>query len=79
VALFSDDFDGREKELDPLLAALHLRPEGAVLIGDTAHDRACAAAAGVTFALAGWNPRARAAAHPDDLVLDTPADLLAWL
>lgn len=79
VALFSDDFGGREKELGPLLAALGLEPGGAVFVGDTSHDRACAAAAGVPFALAGWNSRARRGAQPGDRVLDTPADVLAWL
>jgi phosphoglycolate phosphatase-like HAD superfamily hydrolase len=79
AAFFSDDFSGKEKELPPLLAAMGLAPEGAVFVGDTRHDRDCAAAAGLRFALAGWNPRARAAAEPDDLVLDRPADLLALL
>jgi phosphoglycolate phosphatase-like HAD superfamily hydrolase len=76
VALFSDDFGGKEKELPPLLAAMELAPEHAVFVGDTRHDRACAAAAGIRFALAGWNPRARAGAESGDLVLDAPADLL---
>lgn len=79
AALFSDDFGGLEKELSPLLAALHLESGRAVFVGDTAHDRACAAAAGVTFVLAGWNPRARATAQPDDIVLDHPADVLRLL
>jgi HAD superfamily hydrolase (TIGR01549 family) len=79
VALFSDDFDGREKELRPLLAALDLDPTGVVYVGDTAHDRACAAAAGVPFALAGWNVRARTTAQGDDVVLDTPSQVLDLL
>ena len=79
VALFSDDFGGKEKELPPLLAAMRLTPDDAVFVGDTRHDRACAAAVGIRFALAGWNPRARAGAEPGDLVLDTPADLLALI
>ena len=79
AAFFSDDFGGKEKELPPLLAAMGLAPGEAVFIGDTRHDRACAAAAGLRFALAGWNPRARASAVPDDLVLDHPADLLDLL
>ena len=79
VALFSDDFGGQEKALGPLLAAMHLSAEQVVFVGDTAHDRACAAAAAVPFALAGWNARAHAAAEPDDLVLHAPADLLALL
>ncbi len=79
VALFSDDFGGQEKELGPLLDALGLEPTDVIYVGDTAHDRACAAAAGVPFALAGWNARARAGAPPGDLVLAAPADLLDLL
>lgn len=79
AALFSDDFGGREKELGPLLAALCLDAASVVYVGDTAHDRACAAAAGVPFALAGWNPRARAGALPGDHVLDHPTDVLDLL
>jgi len=79
VALFSDDFGGREKELRSLLAALGLDPEDAVFVGDTHHDRACAAAVGVRFALAGWNTRARASADEADLVLDHPAQVLDLL
>ena len=56
-----------------------LSPTQAVFVGDTRHDRACAAAAGLPFALAGWNPRARAAAEPDDLVLVRPEDVLGLL
>jgi phosphoglycolate phosphatase-like HAD superfamily hydrolase len=77
VAFFSDDFGGRTKFLAPVLAALALLPGDALLVGDTAHDRACAHAAGVTFALAGWNPRA--VAEPGDLVLATPADVVTAL
>ena len=79
VALFSDDFGGAEKQLAPLLEALGLAADGVVFVGDTAHDRACAALVGSPFALAGWNPRARAKAGPDDNVLDRPADLLDLL
>lgn len=79
AALFSDDFGGQEKELPPLLAAMGLDPDRAVFVGDTHHDRACARAAGVRFALAGWNARAREGAEPDDVVLDRPADLLDLL
>jgi phosphoglycolate phosphatase-like HAD superfamily hydrolase len=75
VAFFSEDFGGRPKLLAPVLAALALTPGEAILVGDTAHDRACAQAAGVAFALAGWNPRAEP--EPGDLVLATPADVLA--
>ena len=79
VALFSDDFGGREKELGPLLAALGLEPHDVVFVGDTRHDRACAAAVGARFALAGWNPRARDGAEAGDVILDRPADLLGLL
>jgi phosphoglycolate phosphatase-like HAD superfamily hydrolase len=79
AALFSDDFGGREKELRPLLAAMDVDADRAVFVGDTHHDRACARAAGVRFALAGWNARAREAAEPDDLVLSRPAELLELL
>jgi phosphoglycolate phosphatase-like HAD superfamily hydrolase len=75
AAFFSDDFGGRPKALAPLLAALRLAPDGALLVGDTPHDRDCAQVAGVAFALAGWNPRA--APEPGDLVLADPADVLA--
>jgi phosphoglycolate phosphatase-like HAD superfamily hydrolase len=77
VALFSDDFEGRPKELALVLGALGAEPGDAVYVGDTAHDRAAAAAAGVRFAFAGWNPRATPAS--DDRVLARPADLLEHL
>jgi phosphoglycolate phosphatase len=79
AAMFSDDFGGREKELRPLLEVMGLEPDEALFVGDTHHDRACARAVGVRFALAGWNARARGAADPDDLVLDRPLDLLELL
>ena len=79
AAFFSDDFGGKEKELPPLLTAMGLAPGDARFIGDTRHDRACAAAAGLRFALAGWNPRARATAEPGDLVLDAPDQVLDLL
>jgi phosphoglycolate phosphatase-like HAD superfamily hydrolase len=74
AALFSDDFGGEGKNLAPLMAALAVEPEGVVYVGDTHHDRRCARDAGVTFALAGWNPRA--APEGDELVLAHPEDLL---
>jgi phosphoglycolate phosphatase len=74
VARWSDAFGGRPKRLGPLLAALELAPGAAVFVGDTDHDRACARDAGVAFALAGWNPRARP--EPGDRVLAAPADVL---
>ncbi|MGV3759102.1 MAG: HAD family hydrolase [Actinomycetota bacterium] len=79
AAFFSDDFGGKEKELAPLLAVLDLEPTDAVYVGDTHHDRACAALVGIPFAVAGWNPRARAAAEPDDTVLDHPRQVLDLL
>jgi phosphoglycolate phosphatase-like HAD superfamily hydrolase len=79
AALFSDDFGGREKELRPLLDAMGLDADRAVFVGDTHHDRACARAVGVRFAVAGWNARARESAEPGDLVLDRPADVLDLL
>lgn len=79
VARFSDDFDGRPKELDPVLLILELAPADALFVGDTDHDRACAERAGVDFALAGWNLRARRHARAEDVILDRPIDLLALL
>lgn len=78
VARFAEDFGGGPKRLEPVLEAMD-RPDGVVFVGDTAHDRACAAAVGVPFALAGWNVRAAALAEPGDLVLTRPADLLSFL
>lgn len=77
VALFSDDFGGRGKELAPVLASLAVEAEDVVFVGDTDHDRASASAAGVRFALAGWNPRATAEAG--DTVLHQPGDVLRLL
>jgi phosphoglycolate phosphatase-like HAD superfamily hydrolase len=77
VAMFSDDFGGRPKVLPPLLRALGLEPAAVVFVGDTAHDRRCAASAGVTFALAGWNPRATP--EPGDVVLSEPSEVLDLL
>ncbi len=74
VALFADAFTG-PKTLGPVLAALDLPPDAVVFVGDTEHDRAAAARAGVRFVLAGWNPRARAA--DGDLVARTPIEVLA--
>jgi phosphoglycolate phosphatase-like HAD superfamily hydrolase len=74
ASLFSEDFGGRPKQLAPVLAALGLEASHAVFVGDTDHDRHCARAAGVTFALAGWN--ARATPEPGDIVLAEPAHVL---
>ena len=76
VALFSEDFGG-PKRLDLVLETIGLGAADAIFVGDTAHDRACAADAGVAFALAGWNPRA--VPLPGDTVLADPADLLPLL
>lgn len=76
VARFAEDFGGGPKRLGPVLDALG-HPESVLFVGDTAHDRACAAAVGVRFALAAWNPRAAPLAAGGDVVLEQPADLLA--
>jgi phosphoglycolate phosphatase-like HAD superfamily hydrolase len=78
-SLFAEDFDGGPKRLDLLLADLGLAPTQAVFVGDTDHDRSCAAAAGVPFFLAGWNPRALAHSEVGDRVLSHPGELLAHL
>jgi phosphoglycolate phosphatase-like HAD superfamily hydrolase len=77
VALFSDDFAGRPKELDPVLDELGLAAGDVVFIGDTDHDRQSARAAGVPFALAGWNPRPEP--EHGDIVLRHPLEVLALL
>jgi HAD superfamily hydrolase (TIGR01549 family) len=77
LAMFSEDFGGRPKVLQPVLDALGLVPDEVVFIGDTAHDRSCGAAVGVSFALAGWN--SRVVAEPGDIVLRHPAEVLELL
>ena len=79
IARFSEDFDGAGKSLEPVLAVLGVAPAHVVYVGDTDHDRACAARAGTHFALAGWNPRARLGALAGDLVLDHPLEVLDLL
>jgi phosphoglycolate phosphatase len=76
VAMFADDFGG-PKHLDPVLEALGLRGSDVVFVGDTEHDRRCAALIGCRFALAGWNPRARSV--DGDISLARPLDLLDHL
>jgi HAD superfamily hydrolase (TIGR01549 family) len=76
VALFTDAFDG-PKRLGPVLEALGVEAVEIVFVGDTGHDRACAAEVGVPFGLAGWNPRHRP--EPGDVVLQTPLDVLDLL
>jgi HAD superfamily hydrolase (TIGR01549 family) len=75
VALFSDHFDG-PKHLQPVLEAMQLAPDDVVFVGDTEHDRAVAGALGVPFGVAAWNPRA--VARDGDVVLRTPADVVAF-
>jgi phosphoglycolate phosphatase-like HAD superfamily hydrolase len=77
VALFAEDFGGRAKRLGPVLDALAVPASAVLFVGDSAHDRRCAADAGVRFGLAAWNPRAAAIASPGDLVLWQPADVLS--
>ena len=76
AALFADAFRG-PKQLSPLLELLAITPDQAIFLGDTAHDRQCALEAGVQFALAGWNPRAKP--HPTDVVLSHPLEVLELL
>jgi phosphoglycolate phosphatase-like HAD superfamily hydrolase len=74
LAWFADDFAG-PKQLGPVLQRLGLLPAEVVYVGDTEHDRACAAEAGVAFAIAGWNRRAQPSSG--DLILADPADLVS--
>jgi phosphoglycolate phosphatase-like HAD superfamily hydrolase len=76
VALFADAFGG-PKRLGPVLDCLEADPHDVLFVGDTDHDRRCAAEVGCRFALATWNPRARAAGT--DIAVRTPGDVLALL
>ncbi len=76
VALFADAFGG-PKRLGPVLEALGVGGEQILFVGDTGHDRRCAAAVRCPFVLAAWNPRAEAAAG--DLIATTPADVLGHM
>ena len=76
VAHFADSFNG-PKRLGPSLQALGVTPDDVIFVGDTEHDRLCAAEAGVTFVLAGWNQRAQA--RDTDVVLLHPSQLLDLL
>lgn len=73
VAFFTEDFPG-PKRLAPVLDRLGLDPQRALYVGDSPHDLACARAARVRFALAGWNPRS--AGTEADVVLADPQSLL---
>ena len=82
VALFAEDFDSEPKQLGPVLARLGVDGRGIAFVGDTVHDLRCARAVGCAFAVAGWNPRARADAAllgSAGCVLDHPADVVALL
>ena len=74
VALFADAFGGGSKVLGPVLDALGVEPADVVFVGDTEHDRRCAAAVGCRFAVAAWNPRASDLAG--DHVVRDPLELL---
>lgn len=74
VALFTEDFASGPKQLGPVLTALGLDASEVLFVGDTVHDRRCAAGVGCRFAWAGWNPRA--APEPGDAVAARPADVL---
>jgi HAD superfamily hydrolase (TIGR01549 family) len=76
ASFFADAFDG-PKRLEPVLDALGLTADAVLFVGDTAHDRACAAAVGCPFVLAGWNPRAEP--RQGDLVAATPLEVLELL
>lgn len=76
VAFFSDAFAG-PKQLAPVLEALGRSADEVVFVGDTDHDRRCAAAAGAPFLLAGWNPRV--VPGPGDVVLGEPGALAQHL
>jgi phosphoglycolate phosphatase-like HAD superfamily hydrolase len=76
AALFSDAFVG-PKQLGPVLDALNADPADVVFVGDTEHDRKCAAEVRCRFAVATWNPRARVASG--DIVLRSPDEVLRLL
>lgn len=73
AAFFSEDFGG-PKRLQPVLDELGVEAAEVVFVGDSEFDRRCAHEAGATFALAGWNARAKPG--PGDLVLGEPRDVL---
>jgi phosphoglycolate phosphatase-like HAD superfamily hydrolase len=75
LAVFSDHFDWRHKELGPVLELMGLRAEQVAMVGDSGGDAHCAAQVGCDMVWAGWNPRV-AAADPDGIVLRRPEQLL---
>jgi len=72
-AWFADAFDG-PKRLTPVLEGCGATPDRVLYVGDTDHDRACAAEVGCRFLLAGWNPRA--ARRPGDDVAEHPLEVI---
>jgi HAD superfamily hydrolase (TIGR01549 family) len=68
---------GAPKSLRPVLTDLGVAGGEVLYIGDTDHDRHCAREVGATFALAGWNPRAKA--DEGDLLLREPGEVLDLL
>lgn len=73
VALFADAFGFAGKALGPVLAELGLTAGEIVFVGDTEHDRRCAAEVACRFVWAGWNKRVRA--MDGDAVLESPVQL----
>jgi len=75
LAVYSDHFDWAHKRLEPVLESMGLRADEVAMVGDSAGDLRCAEEVGCPIVWAGWNPRVAAAA-PDGLVLERPAQLL---
>lgn len=75
VALFADAFGG-PKRIGPVLDALALGGDQVLFVGDTAHDRRCAADVQCRFVLAGWNKRTEPA--PGDLIAASPLQVLEY-
>lgn len=75
---FSDTFEGRSKDLGPVLHQLGLVAADVAFVGDTAHDQACAQRVGCRFVWAGWNPRTRASAPIGDVAAE-PMDVMRLL
>lgn len=64
-----------------LMEELDARPERTLMVGDTSHDLAMAAAAGVAAVAVsyGAHPRAALAGHAPLALLDSSAELARWL